>query len=168
MGQDIIRIARAVAWKYYRGHHEFDDLVGEGILSIWQYRDRYDPKRAGCHSTYYWRTARRGMSNYLNRNRSTRLNRRVPCHWEGVDTPERSSNEPDKIAECINRVSRIRNIGLSILPIRTYQIMMFRYWKGMSPREIAPKFGISIQRTSKIYLEAMGKMREACHEQETN
>lgn len=111
---------------------DVDDLFQETWLRVVRYRDRFDPKRR--FSTWLFQIA-----NNLCRDRARRLEvrdrHRMAEQAEARHDPERRAAPPhDRVIDMRTRVAR--------LPERLREVLVLRYYRDLSEKEIAEIVGI--------------------------
>ena len=124
-----------------------EDLCSEVFLKVFEKLDIYDAEKASL-STWIFTITHNTLTDYF---RSRRVFEEIPETLADDDTPEDSY--------CTNETLTLLAGALEKLEPRLRDIIIFRYYKGMTLTDIAQKMGISYAYIKVLHNKALAAMR---------
>ena len=138
---------------YVKNHvnsvEDAEDLTSEIFIKIYSKIDSYDESKASLSTWIYSMTSNRVIDYY----------RTNHVHSE---IPEDLSDEKSTIEEDVLNKETLEQLAkaLESLPEELTDIIVLRYYKGLTLQEVAAKMGLSYGVTKLRHREALGKLRE--------
>lgn len=156
-GEDMMKMARHLARKYYSGYIlEYDEIVSECLVGIMRAAKLYDEGKGVTFATYAYASARRTVAMYLKKERRwwerTQLDGGDIQADTFVDYGELDTEKyavEDMRARVMENITgkKAREIAAELL-------------KGKEQRDICEEFGISRQYVSRIFVKIRDTARE--------
>lgn len=134
-----------------RNHHDAEDLVSDVFLKVGAALDRYNSAR-GSHSTWIYAITRNAVRDYYRRAKpsfSLEEQENLPDGTEAVDDTVIGRERLNELALALERLS-----------VRERDIIILRFYQGLSPGEIARKIDISYSNEGFIQSTALRKLRK--------
>lgn len=128
--------------------HLAEDICSDVFLKIYEKLDTFDPAKASI-STWIFTITRNTLTDYF---RTRRVMSEIP-----ETLAEDSSVEDDA---CNDETLEILAKAIEKLDERERDIVIFRYYKGLTLREIAEKLDISYSYVKILHNKALSAMRE--------
>ena len=124
-----------------------EDLCSEVFLKIYEKIDTYNEKKASL-STWVFTITRNTLTDYF---RTRRVCEEIPETLADADTPEETF--------CTNEMLELLASALELLEPRLRDIVIFRYYQGMTLTEIGRNLGISYAHIKVLHNKALAEMR---------
>ncbi|MDD4075611.1 MAG: RNA polymerase sigma factor [Eubacteriales bacterium] len=143
---------RAYIQSRVRSRHDAEDLFSSVFLKITEHIGDYDPQKA-AYSTWVYTITQNTVRDYFRRSmgkKDTELNEELPI-------PDLHADVEDKIlrGEMLEKLAQ----ALEQLPQRERDVIILRYYKGFSPKEIADALDISYANARYLQSVTLKKMR---------
>ncbi len=143
---------RAYIQSRVRNRHDAEDLFSNVFLKITEHIENYDPEKA-AYSTWVYTITQNTVRDYFRRSmgrQDTELNEDLPL--------------PDLHADVEGKLLRDETLqtlanALEKLPQRERDIIILRFYKGLSPKEIADAMDISYASVRYLQSVTLKKMR---------
>lgn len=151
--EEIYTQYRDKVFGYVKNHvnsiEDAEDLTSEIFIKIYSKLDSYDESKASLSTWIYSMTSNRVIDFY----------RTNHVHSE---IPEDLSDEKSTIEEDVLNKETLEQLAkaLESLPEELTDIIVLRYYKGLTLQEVAEKMGLSYGVTKLRHREALGKLRE--------
>lgn len=144
---------RAYIQSRVRNRHDAEDLFSNVFVKITEHIGGYDPSKA-AYSTWVYTITQNTVRDHFRRSmgrQDAELNDELPI-------PDLQADVEDKVlqAETLDKLAS----ALEKLPQRERDIIILRYYKGLSPKEIAEIMGISYANARYLQSVTLKKMRE--------
>jgi RNA polymerase sigma factor (sigma-70 family) len=158
--EEIIGIARAIATKYFKDHHEFDDLMSTGIEKMIRYRYKFDKKRAKkvTFGSFLYHIAKQSMFTHM---RTEWIHKKMICdNAPLISLFKREPEDPVKTA-ILNESMEI--IGRTKKEFKPLEAKLFNhvFVNGNSARSFERKYGCNWKQTGHLRRLIRGKIRRA-------
>ena len=151
--EEIYTQYRDKVFGYVKNHvnsiEDAEDLTSEIFIKIYSKLDSYDESKASLSTWIYSMTSNKVIDFY----------RTNHVHSE---IPEDLSDEKSTIEEDVLNKETLEQLAkaLESLPEELTDIIVLRYYKGLTLQEVAEKMGLSYGVTKLRHREALGKLRE--------
>ncbi|MBO5621525.1 MAG: sigma-70 family RNA polymerase sigma factor [Butyrivibrio sp.] len=138
---------------YVKNHvnsvEDAEDLTSEIFIKIYSKIDSYDESKASLSTWIYSMTSNRVIDYYRTNHVYSEI-------------PEDLSDEKSTIEEDVLNKETLEQLAkaLESLPEELTDIIVLRYYKGLTLQEVAVKMGLSYGVTKLRHREALGKLRE--------
>lgn len=151
--EDIYTQYKDKVFGYVKNHvnskEDAEDLTSDIFVKIYSKIDSYDESKASLSTWIYSMTSNRVIDYY----RTNHIHSEIP---EDL-SDEKSTIEEDYLnQESLELLAK----ALESLPEELTDIIVLRYYKGLTLQEIAEKMGLSYGITKLRHREALGKLRE--------
>lgn len=138
---------------YVKNHvnsvEDAEDITSEIFIKIYSKIDSYDESKASLSTWIYSMTSNRVIDYYRTNHVYSEI-------------PEDLSDEKSTIEEDVLNKETLEQLAkaLESLPEELTDIIVLRYYKGLTLQEVAVKMGLSYGVTKLRHREALGKLRE--------
>lgn len=129
-----------------------DDVVSVSFEKMMLNLSAYD-KRKAAFSTWLFRIASNAMTDYYRKQQ-----RRNEATWEDFFEPADDRNTPEQ-EYLVNEGNKEILVALDNLSEREKDLIIKKFWGGMSNKEIAEQEGMTASNVGVILHRAMGKLR---------
>ncbi len=137
--------------------HDRADVLQQVFLSAISALDGYDPARSAPGTWLYAITRNTVIDYYRTKGREP-----VPAEWEESAAPASDVDERILTQETLEELAA----ALERLPERERNILILRYYHGLSARETAQKVGVSYANVRFLQHSALNKLRRCMSETE--
>lgn len=148
---------RLKAWLIGQGAppDEAEEVAQDAMVRVWQKAKQFDPKRASSQA-WIFAIARNRRIDVI-RQRQVRM-RTADNYAQEFEAHIEMPDQPDKAVE-ENKLKRIVERGLSVLPPQQLEIIKLSYFEGLSHREIAARLDLPVGTVKSRIRLAFGRLK---------
>lgn len=137
-----------------------EDVTAQVFLKVHEKRDTYDPGR-GAASTWLYAITQNEVRGVLRR-RSRGRDLEDFDQWERLPAPGPAPEETLLSEERVNALAK----ALEALPERERDILLLRFYSGLTSKEVAARMGLSDANVRYLQSRAVGRLRSLLAERE--